>query len=243
MVEYTPALGSISEQKRYCDFAKKLWSISRSSIQVRVVCYPDDLIVQFHEHLRVSRNKQIREGRTILEEVRWLIGDLDGARDVPSESADSVWRSNKIGPLHLIVTPDIVYQYVVIPEFNGTKNKLIGFKSEDAFVIEFFKQTYFDFESEAVTPLCTRISDDKIELTFPTEQERIKELELYLSDSENVIVSDETLSFKQEVTNPTIKSILIKHDNLGNAKYLKVVLVKNNGAKSQPSKLVTISGN
>jgi hypothetical protein len=207
---------------------------------VRIICYPNDLIDKFHQHLKVPSDLIIRNGNTISQEVNNLINVIDGKRS-GDLTPDAVWRSNKIGPLHLIVTPDIVYQYVVMPEFNGTKNKIIGFKSEDAFVIEFLKQTYFDYESDAVTPICERLDKNKIKLIFDPFQENIKQMEIYLSETDNVIVSDEVPKLTLEFDNSiTLQEKEINGVNLENAKFLKLVLIKGNGAKSQPSKLVRI---
>lgn len=235
IVDYTPAIGSISEPKQYCRFANRLLNITRSSVQTKVVCYPKDLIAHFHKQLRVSPSQTIREGRTIQQEVDWIINDLEGERG-NEQVPDAVWRINRIGPLHLIVTPDVVYQFVVIPEFNGTKNKVIGFRSEDTFVIEFFKQTYSDYESEAVTPSCQRKSTSEIELTFRTQQEGVKTIEVYISKSDKVNVSEGNTPLTCTWNKPCIKNDQLIKD----AKFLKVVLVKENNARSVPSKLVEI---
>jgi hypothetical protein len=66
-------------------------------------------------------------------------------------------------------------------------------------------------------------------------------MEIYLSETDNVIVSDEVPKLTLEFDNSiTLQEKEINGVNLENAKFLKLVLIKGNGAKSQPSKLVRI---
>jgi hypothetical protein len=239
MVAYAPAIGSISEPEKYSQFALDFHPVTHGPIQVKVVCYPNDLIYDFHKKLGVLPTKIISEGRTIQQEVDRMISDLQGERNgVP----DAVWRSNKIGPLQLIVTPDVAYQFVVIPEFNGTKNKIMGFRSEDVSVIEFLKQTYFDFESEAITPTCRRIGPEQISLSFNPPQENIKQIDVYISESEQVNVDKiaKPITYSWDKPLEILDEIEISNPRLKDARFLKVVLFKGNGANSKPSKRVSI---
>lgn len=156
IVDYTPLIGSVTLGETnpiYLRFRERLERIAREKkYELRVVCYDDDDIKQFHEGLAAPSELTRSVTTTIAKLESTVVATTPPNVDYHPNIA--VWRSNKIGSSHIIIAGDTAFQFIVKPTRDGEVNEIMGTKTQDVFMLDFLKKTYDDHESDAIYPKC-----------------------------------------------------------------------------------------
>lgn len=241
MLDYAPGLGI-----RYATTADERFRLALHNLfhepgikdaRIEAVFYPDDQVEAFHRNLGATA--------TEIDTVLYAIRDMDEITGCNG----AVWRTRDIGSLHCIVMNHLVLQYVVIPETNGARSKAIGIKSEDVFLISFFKEMIEGTIRACITPSACEFNGADYVLKLQ-EQQHIKKVQIFLSKDNNFSVSPDINVAQQQAkqlhplekdwptTNPL--QISLSPAEVGDNKYLKIILIKNNNMLSLPSNSVSI---
>ncbi len=249
MVDYTPAVGSISlrgvqgqetvQPILYRNYETLLKTVSDTEARVEIVCLTATGVAQFHRDLRApdQLNQSVEDLIRNIEQI------TTADSHTPGTGLDAVWRTTNIGPSHIVVTPRVAFQYVVVPELNGARNRVFGLRTEDKFLIEFLRRTFEDYVRRSITPAPV-IDGGAVRLRFEP-QCGIAKVRVFLSQTET-FSPDPTKPY-HEFCWPTatddLPTLTLCADVIGLNRYLKVVLVKINGATSLPSHCVRIPVN
>jgi hypothetical protein len=254
IADFTPCIGSITlglNNQDYKEYRRTLIGASESACNVILITYDDDSIDDFHKKMQVENvqqyNEHVKETIKLIEEPQYV--ERGEQRD--KEKVDETWKNNTIGPLHLIVTLNEAYQYVVLPEPNGKKNTVAVIKRKEAFHISILRRSFEDMLADSITPRVNLDNTtDSLNLHF-TPQDNILKALCFLGNNPSFNIGDSGVrtldSDKSEITiikNNTssfcivIPDITSKCSN--NLKYLRVKLIKKSEIQSRPSKVVKI---
>jgi hypothetical protein len=170
MMDYAPGIGlkaAPDEYKRLMENIDLMKSFKK--FKMTMVFYPEARIGRFHEDMDTNENDILA--------VQAKAAQLDTVK--------AVWRSDAIGPMHIIVIDDVAFQYVVLPEGGGKQSKAVGFKTEDVSQVGFLQETIGHTIHAAATPALKWTDDEQeLRLTLPTPQTNLRtaKIELRLDD-------------------------------------------------------------
>jgi hypothetical protein len=238
MLDYAPGIGiryATAEDDRFRNALESLFrDPGASGIRVEAVFYTDEFVESFHRNIGAT-DREI----TIVKDT---IYDLDN----PVHSKGAIWTSTNIGALHCMLVDNIVFQYIVIPEQNGTKSKAIGVRSEDVFLISFLKEMVEGTIRTIITPKC-RLQEPDFILDLPS-QPNISKVSIYLSFNEKFHVpyssddkpAPDVLHIERDWPVTTPYQLQLTRQEIQDNRYLKIVMIKKNGVRSLASNTVEI---
>lgn len=221
MMDYAPAIGIRAAPNEHEQFKTYLGHVCASpNFRVATVYYTENEVARYHRQMKAPP-----------EEIRIVENQI-----AIIDNAKSVWRTGDIGPLHVIIIDDVAFEYIVIPELYGSRSKAVGIRTEDAFLVSFLKETVESCIRKAITPEA-EWEGELLVLQF-FEQERIDKVLVYARE-------DELFRGKEEEESAIEKTwvdnrVSLTTAEVGNNRFLRVVLQKENKNQSLPSSVVEI---
>ena len=245
VIDYHPFIGVVSAKKEiFEEYKIELQKIaSMPSVMLHVICNDDETINLFHKQF--DKSIEFDKVPKDIDMLELKYGNQNSQEMHPNVT---IWRTNKIGPLHFIILNDVAFQYSVVKV--GKKNELKAQRIVDGNTISFLRQTYDDYEKLALTPdVEMKEAEQEIKLWF-SNQDNIKSAKIHYSIDKSKTVSFEngnciTLKFEYDTTNGKVNFKCSKNlnvdINLTLTNFITVSLVKYNDSHSQTSRKIILA--
>lgn len=145
LYDYHPLVGIFSSHNRYREYRDALDRITLCpNIDIILLTYHEDCLSSFFKRLGIDADNLIVKNS--YEAISYIKGFESKRSTSGRYGCLSLWRSNFVSEYHFVIIDDTAFQYVVLPDGVGSpnpRNTVRGTKSEDPFVVNYLKSTFF----------------------------------------------------------------------------------------------------